>query len=70
VGMVPRGEVGMIVASIGLSLGVISSDLYAVVIFMVIATTLMTPPVLAKMISRKYVEMKEEEKIEEIPVDL
>jgi Kef-type K+ transport system membrane component KefB len=70
VGMVPRGEVGMIVASIGLGLGVISSDLYAVVIFMVIATTLMTPPVLAKMISRKYVEMKEEEEIEEIPVDL
>ncbi len=69
VGMVPRGEVGMIVASIGLSLGVISSDLYAVVIFMVIATTLMTPPLLAKMISRKYVETKEEE-IEEIPVDL
>jgi Kef-type K+ transport system membrane component KefB len=70
VGMVPRGEVGMIVASIGLGLGVISSDLYAVVIFMVIATTLMTPPLLAKMISSKYVETKDEEKIEEIPVDL
>jgi Kef-type K+ transport system membrane component KefB len=60
----------MIVASIGLGLGVISSDLYAVVIFMVIATTLMTPPLLAKMISSKYVETKDEEKIEEIPVDL
>ena len=70
VGMVPRGEVGMIVASIGLGMGVISTDLYSVVIFMVIATTLMTPPILAKMVSRKYVKMKEEEKMEEIPVDL
>lgn len=69
-GMVPRGEVGMIVASIGLSMGIISTDLYSIVIFMVIATTLMTPPILAKMISRKMVEMKDEEKIEEIPVDL
>jgi Kef-type K+ transport system membrane component KefB len=70
VGMVPRGEVGMIVASIGLGMGVISTDLYSIVIFMVIATTLLTPPLLAKMISKKFVRKKEEEKIEEIPVDL
>ncbi len=69
VGMVPRGEVGMIVASIGLSMGIISTDLYSIVIFMVIATTLMTPPVLARLISMKFVE-KEEEMVEEIPVDL
>jgi Kef-type K+ transport system membrane component KefB len=69
VGMVPRGEVGMIVASIGLGMGVISSDLYSVVIFMVIVTTLLTPPVLAKMISKGFVK-KEEEEIEEMPVDL
>jgi len=70
VGMVPRGEVGMIVASIGLSMGVISSDLYSIVIFMVIVTTLLTPPVLAKMISKGFVKKKEEEEVEEIPVDL
>jgi Kef-type K+ transport system membrane component KefB len=70
VGMVPRGEVGMIVASIGLSMGVISSDLYSIVIFMVIVTTLLTPPVLAKMISKGFVRKKEEEEVEEIPVDL
>ncbi|MFQ6003414.1 MAG: cation:proton antiporter [Candidatus Zixiibacteriota bacterium] len=70
VGMVPRGEVGMIVASIGLGMGVISSDLYSIVIFMVIVTTLLTPPVLAKMISKGFVKKKEEEKFEEIPVDL
>lgn len=45
-GMVPRGEVGMIIASIGLSMKVITSDLYTVIIFMVMATTLITPPIL------------------------
>jgi Kef-type K+ transport system membrane component KefB len=69
VGMVPRGEVGMIVASIGLGMGIISTDLYSIVIFMVIATTLMTPPILARMVSRKFVK-REDEDIEEIPVDL
>jgi Kef-type K+ transport system membrane component KefB len=68
-GMVPRGEVGMIVASIGLSMGVISSDLYSIVIFMVIITTLLTPPVLSRMISKGFVK-KEEKKIEETPVSL
>jgi Kef-type K+ transport system membrane component KefB len=70
VGMVPRGEVGMIVASIGLGMGVISTDLYAIVIFMVIVTTLLTPPILAKMISKGFVKKKEEEEVEEIAVDL
>ncbi len=46
VGMVPRGEVGIIVAQIGLSLGVMSSALYGVVVFMAIATTLIAPPFL------------------------
>lgn len=42
-GMVPRGEVGMVVAQIGLGLSVISSEVYAVVVFMAVATTLITP---------------------------
>ncbi|MCJ7457426.1 MAG: cation:proton antiporter [candidate division Zixibacteria bacterium] len=45
-GMVPRGEVGMIIASIGMSMKAITSDLYTVIIFMVMATTLVTPPIL------------------------
>lgn len=53
VGMVPRGEVGMIVASLGLGSGVISSELYAVVIFMVVATTLLAPPLLRKLLIPK-----------------
>lgn len=45
-GMVPRGEVGIIVASIGLRLHTISDGIYAVVIIMVLVTTLLAPPVL------------------------
>jgi len=47
-GMVPRGEVGMIIASIGLSMQAITSDLYTVIIFMVMVTTLITPPILRR----------------------
>ncbi len=46
VGMVPRGEVGMVVAQIGLSLGVIAVQVHAVVVFMAVATTLAAPPLL------------------------
>ena len=42
-GMVPRGEVGMVVAQIGLSMAVISTEVYSVVVFMAVATTLLTP---------------------------
>lgn len=45
-GMVPRGEVGIIVAQIGLTLGVIGGELYGVVLFMAVATTLVAPPFL------------------------
>lgn len=48
-GMVPRGEVGLIVASLGLSLGVISGELFSVIVVMSIATTLIVPPVLARL---------------------
>lgn len=45
-GMVPRGEVGLIFASIGASIGVITGQLYSVIVIMVILTTLITPPIL------------------------
>jgi Kef-type K+ transport system membrane component KefB len=46
VGMVPRGEVGIIVASVGLAAGAISTELYGVIVAMSILTTLITPPLL------------------------
>ncbi|MCL6646354.1 MAG: cation:proton antiporter [Dehalococcoidia bacterium] len=45
-GMAPRGEIGFVVASIGLSLGAISDDIFSAVVFMSIATTLLAPPAL------------------------
>jgi Kef-type K+ transport system membrane component KefB len=44
VGMVPRGEVGIVVAQIGLGLAAISDKLFGVVLFMAVATTLIAPP--------------------------
>jgi len=45
-GMVPRGEVGIVVAQIGLGLAVINDSLFGVVLFMAVATTLIAPPFL------------------------
>lgn len=45
-GMVPRGEVGIVVAQIGLGLSVINQSLYGVVLVMAVATTLIAPPFL------------------------
>ncbi|MGI8757619.1 MAG: cation:proton antiporter [Acidimicrobiales bacterium] len=45
-GMLPRGEVGLIFATIGLANGVLSDELYASLLLVVLATTLMTPPLL------------------------
>ena len=46
VGMVPRGEVGIIVAGIGRTTGVIGDELFAVIVGMSILTTLAVPPIL------------------------
>ena len=46
IGMVPRGEVGLIVALVGLQMNVISESAYAIVIFMTSATTLLAPALL------------------------
>lgn len=54
IGMIPRGEVGIIVASYGLASGAMSSELYAVVVIMAVATTIIAPPLLAKVFRKKY----------------
>lgn len=55
-GMAPRGEVGIIVASIGLGLGaeVMSQELYAVVVLMSVVTTIIAPPLISKLFKAKY----------------
>ncbi len=44
IGMVPRGEVGIVVAQIGLGMAAISETFFAAVLFMAVATTLIAPP--------------------------
>ncbi|HVL79985.1 MAG TPA: cation:proton antiporter [Actinomycetota bacterium] len=45
-GMVPRGEVGIIVAAIGLRAGALPDDVYSIIVAMSILTTLIVPPAL------------------------
>ncbi len=51
-GMVPRGEVGLIFASMGIGLGVINEEIFSVIVIMVIFTTLLTPPVLTYFVKK------------------
>jgi Kef-type K+ transport system membrane component KefB len=50
--MVPRGEVGLIFASVGKGLGVVSDSVFSAIVIMVIVTTLITPLALNWSISR------------------
>ena len=62
VGMIPRGEVGMVVAQLGLRMGVMEESVYGIVVFMSVATTLVAPPLL-KLAFRDAVPDIPEEKI-------
>ncbi|HSS07113.1 MAG TPA: cation:proton antiporter, partial [Rhodanobacteraceae bacterium] len=53
VGMVPRGEVGVVIASLGLAEGVFSAEIYAVIVAMSLLTSIITPPVLAALLKRE-----------------
>lgn len=48
IGMISRGEVGLIVAGIGVTSGALSSNIYTTVIIMVAVTTIITPVWLKK----------------------
>ncbi|MCK9365722.1 MAG: cation:proton antiporter [Metallibacterium scheffleri] len=52
IGMVPRGEVGVVVASLGLAAGVFSAEVYAVIVAMSLLTSILTPPLLGWMLRR------------------
>ena len=58
-GMMPRGEVGIIVALIGTKIMVdntsaVSPEMYAIIVLMCIATTLIAPPILSVLYRKKY----------------
>jgi Kef-type K+ transport system membrane component KefB len=53
IGMIPRGEVGLIFASIGKALKVVDDATYSAIVLMVIATTLITPPAMMWTLGRR-----------------
>jgi len=74
-GMVSRGEVGLIVASVGLTYGIIKQDVFSIMVIMVLVTTMVTPLFLRSVFPRvkevqaegvfesvAHVEEREEEK--------
>lgn len=46
IGMISRGEVGLIIAAIGVNTGILQPEVFAVVVFVVLVTTIITPPLL------------------------
>lgn len=46
IGMLPRGEVGLVFAAVGRTLGIMSDQLFSAIILMIIVTTLAAPPLL------------------------
>ena len=46
IGMMPRGEVALIVALVGLQSGIVSQPVYAIVVLMTAVTTMLAPPLL------------------------
>lgn len=57
IGMISRGEVGLIVAGVGLTSGVLTSNVYSTIVLMVAATTLITP-IWLKLEYRKELDTK------------
>lgn len=53
VGMAPRGEVGLIFATVGQGLGVVPDNVFSVIIIMVMLTTLITPIALNMLLRRR-----------------
>jgi Kef-type K+ transport system membrane component KefB len=53
IGMVPRGEVGLIIASLGLGANVLTPQLYSIVVIMCLVTSLIAPPLLRWVVPRE-----------------
>ncbi len=51
-GMVPRGEVGIVVATLGLAAGAFDNRIYAIIVAMSLLTSVVTPPILAWLLKR------------------
>ncbi|HEV8433433.1 MAG TPA: cation:proton antiporter [Thermoanaerobaculia bacterium] len=65
-GMIPRGEVTLLFAQVGLSAGVLSTGLYSSLAFVVVITTLIVPPLLRALVGRSVVGPEPESLREEL----
>lgn len=58
VGMIPRGEVGLIIAQVGIAKGIINDSIYSVAVIMAFATTLIAPIFLAPLFKKGGLGLK------------
>lgn len=63
VGMIPRGEVALIIAGIGLSAGILPHDIFSISIIMTFLTTVVTPPIFSKILDSDKSVLRKERKI-------
>src|SRR5436190_7147580 len=61
-GMMPRGEVALIVALVGLQSGIVTQSTYAIVVFMTAVTTVLAPPLL-RVLFREEIRQQHEENV-------
>ena len=54
VSMIPRGEVGIIVASIGFTIGVFTNQMFTTIMLMTLATSIIAPPLISWAYKRMY----------------
>jgi Kef-type K+ transport system membrane component KefB len=59
-GMMPRGEVALIVALAGLNAGIVTETTYSIVVIMTAVTTILAPPLLRVLFRREIEERREE----------
>ena len=59
-GMMPRGEVALIVALVGLNAGIVTESTYSIVVIMTAITTILAPPLLRVLFRREIEERREE----------
>jgi Kef-type K+ transport system membrane component KefB len=59
-GMMPRGEVALIVALAGLNAGIVTETTYSIVVIMTAVTTILAPPLLRVLFRREIAERREE----------
>nr|MCU0570309.1 cation:proton antiporter [Oculatellaceae cyanobacterium Prado106] len=65
VGMIPRGEVGLVFAGVGSATGILSKSLNAAIIVMVILTTFVAPPLLRFVFQKPVAEPQTAESVPE-----